>query len=311
MDLRAFSLGLGIGGVLAGGALVWSRGGTAETVTPTEAGGSAATADAVSDRLDARLARIERWMQAQSDAGGTTRADGAADAPGVTVTAAPPLASAGAPAGAASGPAEPIPAPRATESTPVEPSAAFVDVVLEAMERAEVRREQRRDPADALRSANRRLNEEKDPASAVKLLQGLLARTDVPDAVRRDARLQLSIAQRSSKDVAGAERTLAALLDETPTGDPRRDWLRYQQVWNLSELGRAADALALADDCARSASNEDARWQAMYAVALVARTAGDAVRAQAAFDAIGRGAESNGRARRLHQELVGLGFVAR
>lgn len=311
MDLRAFLLGLGIGGVLAGGALVWSRAGTAETVAPTEAGGSAATADAVPDRLNARLARIERWMQAQADVGATTRGDRGADAPGTSVSAAPPLAPARPPAGAASGPAEPTPAPRATESTTVEPSAALVDVVLEAMERAEVRREQRRDPADALRSALRRLNEEKDPASAVKLLQGLLARTDVPEAVRRDARFQLSIAQRASKDVAGAERTLAALIDETPTNDARRDEMRNQQAWNLDALGRTADALALADDCARTASNDDGRWQAMYVVALLARKAGDAARAQAAFDAIRRASAGNGAAFHAFHDLVGLGFVAR
>ncbi|MBL9087647.1 MAG: hypothetical protein JNM10_10955 [Planctomycetia bacterium] len=309
--MRTFLLGLGIGGVLAGGAMVWSRGGTAETVPPTEAVGSAATADAVSERLDARLARIERWMQAQSDAGGTTRADGRPDAPGAAASAAPPLASAGAPAGAASGPAEPSPAPPATESTPVEPSAAFVEVVLEAMERAEVRREQRRDPADALRSALRRRDEEKDPASAVKLLQGLLARTDVPDAVRRDARLELALAQRYSKDVAGAERTLAALIGETPTNDARRDAMRNQQAWNLDALGRTADALALADDCTRTASNDEGRWQAMYVVALLARKAGDAARAQAAFDAIRRASAGNGAALQYFNDLVGLGFVAR
>lgn len=311
MDLRAFLSGLGIGAVLAGGVLVWSRGGMAESVAPTDAGAAVAAADGVAGRLDARLARIERWMQEQSGGGAATPADGRSGAPAASVAAAPPLAAAETSGGASSGPAEPSPAPRATESTPVEPSSALVDAVLEAMERAEVRREQRRDPADALRSASRRLNEEKDPASAVKLLQGLLARTDVPDAVRRDARLQLSMAQRASKDVAAAERTLAALLDETPTSDPSRDAMRSQQTWNLDALGRTADALAMAEDCARTATGESARWAATYQVAILARKAGDATRAQAAFDEIRRASERDGAALRFFHDLVGLGFVAR
>ncbi|MCU0865535.1 MAG: hypothetical protein MUC36_17255 [Planctomycetes bacterium] len=169
------------------------------------------------------------------------------------------------------------------ERVPIEAATIDENALTTALVRAETRREQQRIEAmsdgELLDEARRLTQKGGAPATAVGLLEQLLARTLEP-AQRVEAMTELGMAQRE-RDPARSIATLQSAIELAGADSPAGAWASFQLIWSAQRQGDHALALGAAEMALRNPGlNAKLRLNARWALASAAIEVGDLNRAR-------------------------------